>query len=147
MKSNVSTPTPLVPMRVRSRVARELFNGLREKHGESRGFSMRWLEKYGAFLAVTPTGGNGYVNVVLDEIEAAEIADFILNYIADDEAVPMVASRLDYQRSQHESEIRRMEHEINVLRWRVLHLEREAQRTIPPYSDATALVLVKGGGF
>jgi hypothetical protein len=58
--------------------------------------------------------------------------------------LPAVRRLLDAARWAQQNEIEELRHEAQLLRWRILHLEREQQKPAPVYSDATALVLLPG---
>lgn len=66
----------------------------------------------------------------------------MLRHVRAPETLPTVAQLLRNETWRERREIDRLNGELQTLRWRILHLEREASERRPAYSDFTALAIV-----
>lgn len=76
------------------------------------------------------------------EEEFAQLAEKLLQNVRAPEALPTIARLLRHESWEQRHALDRANGELQTLRWRIMHLEREANERRPAYSDATALVLV-----
>lgn len=82
----------------------------------------------------------GYSAVTLVGVETAEFADKFVRSLINAEQLPAIASFLRVAEWPLKTMVAQLTDETQILRWRIMHLEAELARKVPPYSDETAIV-------
>lgn len=91
-------------------------------------------------VAIHNVDGIGF-GLTFGEADFDSLAEKFLQSIREPETLPTVARLLRHESWQQRAQVDRMSGELQTLRWRIMHLEREAAERVPAYSDTTALVL------
>lgn len=128
---------PIIPPRTRRRIERELLAS------NPTGLVLRAVERHNAFIALLPYS-DGYTSAALNVQGAIEVINFLACSLTRPEEVPAIASLLHAATFPLRCERDRLDGELQVARWRIMHLEREAAARVPIYSDATALAVIGG---
>lgn len=132
-----TAPAPIIPPRTRRRIERKLLAS------NPTGLVLQAVERHNAFIALLPYA-DGYTSAALNVQDAVNVIDFFARSLTRPEDVPAIASLLHTATFPLRCERDRLDGELQVARWRIMHLEREAAARVPAYSDATAIVLIGG---
>lgn len=148
MKPNPQFDPPEVKAARRGAKRRQAITALVETSKGKPGITWRdWLAGR-TLIAIHDGRGaeGGHSAVSLVQTDLRDLVDKLTEQLVQPEKVPVIAREVRIAVEDKRWEIERLNGELQVLRFRIMHLERDAAERVPcvrlvGYSDATALVL------